>query len=116
MKIYTLVALAVFGSVCLIFGFFLGQHTYLDEKSVDLLKQGYIHYVDNTSEAQDFRSTLQLVQLVETCKNEDCSEVIEEVYKPLIKATVEKYDKGEFDHFNHIMLRTEIETAKEWLK
>ena len=92
-KIYTLVALAVFGSICFSSGFFLGQHTYYDEKSLDLLKQGYMDYLDNASESQKLGSDLMLIDLLRKCENEDCSGVIDEVLKPQLREVVERINR-----------------------
>jgi hypothetical protein len=92
-KIYTLVALAVFGSICFTSGFFLGQHTYYDDKSLDLLKQGYMDYLDNASESQKLGSDLMLIDLLRKCENEDCSGVIDEVLKPQLREVVERINR-----------------------
>ena len=115
MKIYTLVALAVFGSICFSSGVFLGQHTYYDEKSLDLLKQGYMDYLDNASESQKLGSDLMLIDLLQKCENEDCSGVIEEVLKPQLKEVIDKFENGGFKGFQHMLIKSDIEKAKKLL-
>ena len=115
MKIYTLVALAVFGSICFTSGFFLGQHTYYDDKSLDLLKQGYMDYLDNASESQKLGSDLMLIDLLRKCESEDCSGVIDEVFLPQIREVVDKFENGGYKGFQHMLIKSDIEKAKKLL-
>jgi len=115
-KIYTLIALSVFACVCFTGGFVLGQNTYYDEKSLDLLKQGYMDYLNDASELQKLGSDLVLINLLTECEKEDCSKIIDEAIKPQLKEVVDKYDSGGFKGFQRIMMQSDIEKAKKHLK
>ena len=116
MKIYTLVALAVFGSICFTSGFFLGQKTYYDEKSLELMKQGYMDYLHDASESQKLGSDLMLINLLSDCEKEDCSKVIDEVFKPQLKKVVDKFENGGFKGFQRMMIKSDVEKAKKLLE
>ena len=116
MKIYTFVGFAVFGSICFSSGFFLGQNTNYDDKSLELLKQGYMDYLNDASESQKLASNIMLINLITKCENEDCSNIVNEVFKPQLQEVVNKFENGGFKGFQRELIESDIKKAKEILK
>jgi hypothetical protein len=112
-QLYKFISLAVFGSVCFIFGFLFNQYTFDDEKSLELLKQGYVTYLEDSSEIQEFNNQMLLIKIAEGCQKEDCTDLIEHAFKPKVKEFIDRFEQGAFKGFQRKMLERDIVKVKK---
>ena len=77
------------------------------------MKEGYVQYLNDTHELQEFSHYITLVTLIEGCQKEDCTELVEDLYKPELLKTIKRYENGEFNNFQRVMFKSDIVKAKK---